>query len=390
MRPFNTFIISIAVLANETRASVPRQRRSKGRRRQLEPLKSTKLDHSIRDRWIDIISLSYDESNAIRLENRREEDFYYSSELLAEKLLTGVVKDDANFLARARKKKSTDQLVSKIWDTIALGSTGILALFPLTMLFLEVVPPSTLSSVGALFTGMYTSINSSITPYLIPTINTIQTSVRDGMIQTQSIIHSLPYLLRHIRRIKLVPLLIKVIRKCIILEAWRHVWVRVYKISKRVLRGASIGGAKAYTKFVPAWIRRGVKNMFQSMVQAQVHGVVGTAVGGGFGGITFESLSWPTFGSSSAADVMAGDISVVEEAVGSVNDIPIDEALEGALESTVDASIDVLAPAVVSAVETAVESIDDVVDSAISDVAAAVSESLNSAVGSLVEENGVD
>jgi hypothetical protein len=44
----------------------------------------------------------------------------------------------------------------------------------------------------------------------------------------------------------------------------------------------------AYLRICPAWIRRGIKSIFQSSVQAHVHG----AVGGLFTLSTFENFAW--------------------------------------------------------------------------------------------------
>jgi hypothetical protein len=292
------------------------------------------------------------------LETREEEEFYYSAEILADKLLTGLDEDSTNYLI-ARKRMTSNSFMPNVWESIAKGSTGILAIFPIAMFFLEILPPSFFSSYLNFLTNQITSINSSITPYLIPTVQTIQSSINDQLIQAQSIIASLPYLLRHIRRIQLVPLAIKLIRKCIILEAWRHIWIRLYKISKRVWQGTRVGSVKVYTKFVPAWIRRGLNSMFKSMVQAQVHGVVGSAIGGIY------------------VDFMGG-------AGYAVSEIPIDESLEGALETTVDVSVD-LVDAVESAVESgAVINLAESISDAISDsLSAAVEESLESAAGAI-------
>lgn len=365
MRPWQTSAISAIFLLTSiinVFASQPKRQRRKGRRRKLEPILSTKLNNadreSLRDRWVDILHSSYDASNAIRLETREEEEFYYSAEILADKLLTGLDEDSTNYLI-ARKRMTSNSFMPNVWESIAKGSTGILAIFPIAMFFLEILPPSFFSSYLNFLTNQITSINSSITPYLIPTVQTIQSSINDQLIQAQSIIASLPYLLRHIRRIQLVPLAIKLIRKCIILEAWRHIWIRLYKISKRVWQGTRVGSVKVYTKFVPAWIRRGLNSMFKSMVQAQVHGVVGSAIGGIY------------------VDFMGG-------AGYAVSEIPIDESLEGALETTVDVSVD-LVDAVESAVESgAVINLAESISDAISDsLSAAVEESLESAAGAI-------
>ncbi|KAL7487856.1 hypothetical protein ACHAWX_000213, partial [Stephanocyclus meneghinianus] len=397
MRPSQLCAVSIiAILTKDTLASSSRRRRREvqRRRQRLKTYTRTKLQsrrsaETLRDRWIALLESSYDASNAVRLESRREEQSYHSAEILADKLLSEWNDDNAdeymklsNRVPHTKSAANGAIILPRLWETVAMGSTGVLAFFPICVLFVEVIPPTILSSSWTFMASAFTSIHSSITPHLIPTIHTIQSSIKDGVIQAQAIVHSLPYLLRHVRRIKLLPLFIKVIRKCIILEAWRHIWIRLFKISKRLWRGTLSGSAKAYTRLCPAWIRRGIKAMFQSMVQAHV----GSAVGGVFSGITFESLTWSTGGMSvdvSSSDVIFQDGQVLENVLGStMNDIPIDESLEAVLESTIDASVDMVAPAVVSAVESAVESIEEVLDSTVTD---AISESLSSAVEGSVE-----
>lgn len=306
---------------------------------------TTKMTHTadkemLRDRWVDILQNSYEPSKAIRLETLEEEEYYYTAEMLADKLLTGFDPDNSLFV----QEKLPSALVSKLWNAVAVGSTGLLAVFPLAVLFHDVLPSNFCLSSISFLAGKIASMHKSITPYLWPTIETIQSSVKDQLIQAQSIIASLPYLLKHIRRIQLIPLATKLVRKCIILEAWRHIWIRIYKISKRVWKGTKVGSVKVYTRFVPAWIRRGINSTFKSMVQAQVHGVLGSAVGSVYA--SFLGDGGPVMGDS----------------------------LEGVIETTVDASVNVAGEQIV---ETAVESAQPIADT--------ISESLSSAVEDTVE-----
>ena len=358
---------AISIITSLTCAQSSPTRRRKSRRRQLEPV-STRLHantkETLRERWVDILQSTYDESSAIRLETRREEEHYYSAELLADKLLNGI--DEDRIFLRNKRANSANEFTSKLWESIAIGSTGFLALFPLTIIVLELLPPSFFSSSVRFLVNKLTSIHSSITPHLVPTIQAINASVKDQLIQAQSIITSLPYFLRHIRRVRLMPLVIKVLRKCVILEAWRHIWVRVYKISKRVWKGTRVGSVKVYTKFVPAWIRRGINSMFKSAVQSQIHGVVGSAVG----------------------DIY---VSILGDGLGSgINEIPVDESIEGVMETTFD--LDVAAgEQMVDAVESAVENIAE--SSITSAIAEDAMESLTEGLTSAVEEsvdNAVD
>ena len=94
-------------------------------------------------------------------------------------------------------------------------------------------------------------------------------------------------------------------KKFIILECWRHVWLCLYKLTRYLYRGTLKNAKSVYVKVMPAWIRRGVKSMFQSMVQSQVHGVVGGVVGSVLSDVSFEG---GIFGSgrsgSSGSDVV--------------------------------------------------------------------------------------
>lgn len=354
-------VLAVVLLTSNVSGSPGRRSRRKNRRRQIEPI-ATKLHSSketLRDRWIDLLHSSYDESNAIRLENQDEQDYYYSAEMLADQLL-GLDPDNRLLLA-PRRGKSANPLTSKLWESVALGSTGVVAIFPLALFFLEVLPSNFLSSAAACLAAKVTTFHTSLTPYLFPTIQTIQASVKDQLIQAQSIIASLPYLLRHLRRIQLVPLTMKLIRKCIILEAWRHIWIRIYKISKKLWKGTRVGSAKAYSKFVPAWIRRGINSTFKSMVQAQVHGVVGSAMGGIYVSIMGDGLE------------------------SAMSEMPID----GVLETTVDASVDAASEQMANAVESVVESVADssVVDAISESLSSAVDDAITDGLSSVIEES---
>jgi hypothetical protein len=377
MRSYLLYALPSVVITNNEFASTPPRRR-KGRKRQIINHVATKLHankETLRDRWIDVLNSSYDAKNAIRLENSYEEEHYFYAERLADQLLTGL---DANHKLLVDSRSHSP--ISKVWESIAIGSTGLLLLGPLVMLFVEVLPPDFLYSSVGYFLSKLAALHASVTPYLVPTIETIQASIKDQVIQAQSIIASLPYLLKNVRRIQLGPLAIKIIRKCIILEAWRHIWIRFYKISKRVWKGTRVGSVKVYTKFVPAWIRRGISSTFKSMVQAQVHGALGGAIGGIYASFTGDGME-----------------SVMDE-------MPIEGSLNEAIESTIDASVNVAGERMVDALESVVESgaagtlvdavteslsssFDEVSDAIISDgLASAIEESVDS-VADVVSES---
>lgn len=127
---------------------------------------------------------------------------------------------------------------------------------------------------------------SSVTPHLVPSpasLASIRSYVRGIALQAEAVWHSAPYALRHVDRVRLPPLLpflTRLLRRCVILEAWRHIWFQVYKLTRYVRRSMTLVNARrAYVRLVPAWIRRGVKNTFQSIVQAHVGGAVGDLIG---------------------------------------------------------------------------------------------------------------
>eukprot|EP00580_Thalassiosira_gravida_P017569 CAMPEP_0201663574 /NCGR_PEP_ID=MMETSP0494-20130426/5327_1 /ASSEMBLY_ACC=CAM_ASM_000839 /TAXON_ID=420259 /ORGANISM="Thalassiosira gravida, Strain GMp14c1" /LENGTH=302 /DNA_ID=CAMNT_0048142193 /DNA_START=78 /DNA_END=983 /DNA_ORIENTATION=- len=244
-------------------------------------LHANNSDVTLRERWVDILSYEHDNpTNSVRLGNRQEEGYYYEAELLADKLL-GIddaadaddVDDEGNdnnnnstSLKNAdplKTKSLLSQELSLLWKSIVITSSILLigiALAPLLNTMLT----------SPLLQTAIQSIQSSITPYLIPTLTILTTSLRNYAYQAQAILHSTPYLLRHLHHIKLKPLpfLYKLIRKCIIVEAWRHVWVRVYQLTRYLWIGTLSHANKAYVRWCPAWIRRGIRSYFQSMVQA--------------------------------------------------------------------------------------------------------------------------
>lgn len=273
-------------------------------------------------------------ASGIRLGNRWEQRYHYEAELLADKLL-GV--DDGDYDETDgydkygdsiqnycdTRCKTTSSLISKeisiLWKTIVVASSGILIGFPIAafvwrILTSNMFPPSILSIIKT------TSVNY--------------------MLQAQSILHSMPYLIRHLNQIRIIrhppslfPLLLKILRKCIIIEAWRHIWIQIYKLSRSVRRRMTLNNAKlAYVRFFPAWIRRGIKSILQSSVQAQVH----VAMGGILTASTFENLVW----SSNIDDSVGGNEDAFIESSSSMIDLAatldsttsVDEAIKSAVD----------------------------------------------------------
>ena len=422
-------LLLLALLPQSTVAAAAVKQRSTAKRkrkisaRQPTTLSATKLttidsnnshDDTLRQRWVDVLSLENKYSkcggytNSIRLENQNEQEYIYNAEILADKLL-GL---DDNISSALRKNRNTSLLsneLSIIWKSIAIGSSGILIGIPLLALFSSILSSNLMQS-------LLSTITTGLTPYLIPTKQLISSTLVSYKLQLQAYYHSLPYLLKHLSHIKIRPgpFLYKLFRKCIILEAWRHIWIRVYKTTRYLWKGTLHKAKIGYTKFMPAFIRRGIKSMFQSMVQAQVHGVVGGVLGSVLSGVSFEnSLFGGSSGTSSSDGIVGDDIgsseSLLESTSTDISDALSDSAAQG-LESTVqdlsdsvssvvedtvldsvigDSIVDAVADSVSDVAESAgdamIDSVSDVVDSLASEAVDTLSESLESSIEDAVE-----
>lgn len=406
-----------AVSATESEAhlrDIKRRRRRKQKQHRLSS-SATKLssttsistlnddsnNDSLRERWVDILSFEKKQldpcscaapAKYIRLENQQELQYYYRAEILADQLL-GLDDDiniNSNRISLLRRPSTSNSLLSQelsiIWKSIVIASSGILIGIPTMVIFNTI-----------LSSNIIQSISSSITPYLLPTESILSTTIQNYKSQVSAIYHSLPYMVKHINRIKLGPLLYKLLRKCLILEAWRHIWLRVYRVTRYIWRGTLHNAKLGYNKFIPSWIRRGVKSMFQSVVQGYVHGVLGGVIGSVLSDISFEG---GMFGGGGVGGGGSGDDSISFGAsddtssllesttVSSMDDIIIsdtisDSAAQGlestisesvlgsAVEEIVDAvseeAVDVVAESVTDAVESIVESVEDVVESFMDD-----------------------
>ena len=239
-----------------------------------------------------------DEDIIIRPMIRRERRYYYEAEILADKLLG--LDDDADdespcgggTAGIAGNRNNSSPLLPDEWKSvlksILVVSSGMVA----AALFGTVLASDATRRIVSW-------VWSSVTPHLVPSpasLDVIKSSVRGYTLQAQALWHSAPYALRHINRVKLppmLPFLARLLRKCVILEAWRHIWLQVYKLTRYVRRSMTLFNAKrAYVRLFPAWIRRGVKNIFQSLVQAQVAGAVGDLIGSA----SFEGAIWSSDG----------------------------------------------------------------------------------------------
>ena len=408
---------TVAAAAIKQQSAVKRRKRISARL--PTTLSATKLttidtrDDTLRERWVDILSLENKSNcggytNSIRIENQNEQEYIYNAEILADKLL-GL---DNNISSALRKNSSLlSNELSIIWKSIAIGSSGILIGIPLLALFSSILSSN-------LMQFLLSAITTGLTPYLIPTKQLISSTLVSYRLQLQAYYHSLPYLLKHLNHIKIHPgpFLYKLLRKCIILEAWRHIWIRVYKTTRYLWRGTLHKAKVGYTKFMPAFIRRGIKSMFQSMVQAQVHGVVGGVLGSVLSGVSFENRIFGGSSGTSSSDVVVGDDigsssesllesttttdisdalsdsaaqgleSTVQDLSDSVSSVVEDAMLDSVVGDSIDAVADSVGEAVAeSAGDAIADSVSDVVDSLASEAVDTLSESLESSIEDAVE-----
>mmetsp|Transcript_29879 Transcript_29879/g.62873 ORF Transcript_29879/g.62873 Transcript_29879/m.62873 type:complete len:457 (-) Transcript_29879:142-1512(-) len=373
---------------------------------------------SLRERWVDLLGRR--SNNIVRSQTEEEIQFYYSAELLADKLLGLEDEDDQLKSSLLRKSVSSDKAtvtdeISMVWKSVALGSSGLLIGFPIAVFLATFLSPSSIASFASSIVSSVSSFLPDLSSTIPTSISVVQSSVipyvQSSLLQAQTVFKSL-------RHVQVVPLLIKIIRKCIILEAWRHIWIRLYKLSRFIWKGTLKNVARVYYRVFPAWIRRGVKNMFQSMVQAQVHGVMGSVAGSMMSGITFESWAWRSSSDSSlfesegiGEDIVGSVESTIQEAVP-VEDIvsnsmsdsaahSFQSTMQDALDSTIDQSClesaveaaaeDAIATALSDSVESsfdsAMDSVSDVVETVVDDVLSdSVEASFDSAIDSLVED----
>jgi len=331
-----------------------------------------------RERWVDILS-SEQNSNSVRLDNKNEERYYFEAEVLADKLLGLGETENSNISSCQQSSFINDSLPTSMWKAIGAASSVILIGIPVAALLGFVLSSNTMQN-------MLASIQSSITPYLVPTLAIVSASFRNFLFQMQAIVTSMPYLLRNLNHVKIRPLpfLYKLIRKCIIMEAWRHIWVIVYKPTRYLWKGTLKHSKSAYDRFCPAWIRRGVKSMFHGIVQGAVQAQVGGIFESAFSGVTFESWSWSSGPSGGSGDIDGSSLDfMVQDSDAAMKDVILDSMLDSdAAQSLVETAIDdagsavedmcdaVIAETSMDAlVESAVESsLEDVVDSMVDSI----------------------
>ena len=316
---------------------------------------------TLRDRWVDILSFEQN-SDSVRLEDKNEEQYYFEAEILTDKLLG---------LGECENRRSSlvkDTPLVSMRKSIGTASSVLLVCIPVAAFLGSVLFSGTMRNV-------LSSFHSSVTPYLVPSFSVMSASIRNLRYQMQAIATSLPYFLRNLNHIKPIPFLYKLLRKCIMVEAWRHIWMVVYKSTQYLWRGTLRQAKSAYERFCPAWIRRGVKSMFQSMVQAVVHAKIGGIFGSVLSSVTFESWVWSTGDSGDSHDIS-----------DAVTEHVISESMDSdAAQSLMANGMDALNENVVSAAENACEAIsENAVDALLE---GEIESSLEDVVGSLVDSD---
>lgn len=363
-------LASSAVGAPEDRKTRRRRRSRYAAYAGTAAARSTRLDTTpaeLRGRWVEILAASSAAGGDLQPRVRSETARYEAAEVLADRLL-GEEQPCVAAGGPPSRGGVTFNFPAGVGD---LSGPWRSVLAASSVLLLAALAGAVVAS--PFFRDAVTAANRSITPHLVPTVTVVRSSVRNAVLHVQALWYSRSYLLRHFNRVRPLPFLYKLIRKCVIIECWRHIWLRVYQLTRYMWKGTTSNAKTAYVRVVPAWIRRGVKSMFKSMVQSQVHGLVGSAAETVLEGVTFES--W--VGYASAGDV-GGDAAA---------DVVIDSAAQG-LEATVTDALETSlqgSDLVDSVVSGCADSMDGVAEEAIESIAESASDAVESVVDNILE-----
>lgn len=282
----------------------------------------------------------------------------------------------------ARESVRTGHDTDWHWKLVAGLSAGLLVAFPITLFVSSIV-----SSIGGVEPVLAILCTTTGVDYLNPTTyGGVITPVANAIHKAISFfVGQASVYIRATSKIKPIPLMLKFLKKCAILEIWRHIWVRIYKATQWLYTGMLGNIAKLYTRYCPAMIRRGLKlrYVFQSLVQNHAHGAMGAILGSvGFTTILesyFNPYALPSFiGQNDFTKLTiestgaAGDATIVEIANNNV-----DTAVQSATKSSIN-------------IETTIEV--SVVDSAHSIVveAAAAENILDAAIEAKLQESNGD
>ena len=371
-------------------AEAPEERRSRRRRRSRRhaaaSARSTRLDTTpaeLRGRWVEILAAG--DRRHVRSESARERRYHYEAEVLADRLLGYDEPEPCVIAAGGTPSKAATFPVrvgdlSGPWRSALAASSGLILA---ALVGAAVASPLLRDAVAA--------ANRSITPYLVPTAKVVVSSARNAALHVQALWHCRSYLLRHLNRVRPLPFVYRLVRKCVIIECWRHIWLRVYRLTRYLWKGTLSNAKTAYVRVVPAWIRRGVKSMFQSMVQSHVHGFVGSAAGTVLEGVTFESwVGYASDGDGGAAADAAMDAAAqgleatvtdaLETSLQGVDlvDAVVSECAESTLDGVAEQAIESMAESASDAVDTAVDSMLESIDSSVSEGVDIISEMADS------------
>ena len=154
-------------------------------------------------------------------------------------------------------------------------------------------------------------------------------SIGIGSMQRQL---SLPTVATYVTK-RAIPSALRILKKMVIMEVWRRVWILTFHQMGKLARKASRGTVHIYHRYTPLFIQRGLQSMFKSTVQKAVHGSV---------------ASWIGMAASGASDFVAGMLSTqmetivqeaAEEAAGAVVQDVVEDAVEQACGSVFEAAI---------------------------------------------------
>ena len=309
----------------------------------------------LRERWVNIMlsSIQTTTNAVVRPLNQDEWRYLYETEILADKLLGLHDDDDDHIHDLSSLCEEYNKHNSKAYIHRLLPKRGIK--YVLNTIIISIVTVSLVVLLRKFYistriiqdmVSFITLQQSNIIPIL--SLSAMKSTLRGYALQLQAVWSSRSYLLHHFDRIHIVPFIIRLVRKCIILEAWRHIWVITYKATRIVHKSVTVQNVKIlYTKLCPGWIRRGIHKMFQSMVQSHITGAVGGLIvigGGGSSSTTIDSIIW----SSSSVNSDGGN-----------GDNSISSAIDDIMEDSSSSAVDECANAIQETVSEVIDSVAD-------------------------------
>jgi hypothetical protein len=311
----------------------------------------------LRGRLVDLIlsssSIQTTTNAVVRPLNQDEWRYLYETEILVDKLL-GLHDDDDNdhvhdlsSLCEEYNKHNSKASIHRLLPNRGIKYVVNTIIISIITVSLVVLLRKFYISTRIIqdMVSFITLQQSNIIPIL--SLSAMKSTLRGYALQLQAVWSSRSYLLHHFDRIRIVPFIIRLVRRCIILEAWRHIWVITYKATRIVHKSVTVQNVKlVYTKLCPGWIRRDIRNMFQSMVQSHITGAVGGLIvigGGGSSSTTIDSIFLSS--SSDNSDGGNGDniiSSTIDDIMEESSSSVVDECAN-AIQETVSEVIDSVA-----------------------------------------------